>query len=163
MMCFLRHIKRKIKPSSKVCVTFLHIYNFLQTQNTNTHCLEAAINANNPAPDDIEANSLHVDSDEETDLIMAAVARSNPQPLVYYNPVPVRRRYQYIRMTNLLGQALRPIVDPPISATSNFLTGHGFTASPTISSPVSNMMGRPSFPTPSQQAATRRLSVVPAV
>jgi len=42
---------------------------------------EAAINAGAPPPDEIEANNILIDSDEETELVMAAATRSMPQPL----------------------------------------------------------------------------------
>ncbi|EWC47042.1 hypothetical protein DRE_03804 [Drechslerella stenobrocha 248] len=76
---------------------------------------KAAINASNPAPDDLEANSLHVDSDEEMEFVMAAVARSNPQPIVPTILLSTRQKYQHRRFALMLGAALKP-PNPPLSA-----------------------------------------------
>ncbi|KAI5841086.1 SCA7, zinc-binding domain-containing protein [Morchella snyderi] len=70
---------------------------------------KAAINAGAPPPDEIEANAIPVDSDEETELVMAAVARSCPQPIERHILVPVKRKYQYVRMREMLAGALRPL------------------------------------------------------
>jgi len=55
------------------------------TSNPSTHFasqpVEAAINAGAPPPDEIEANNILIDSGQETELVMAAVTRSMPQPL----------------------------------------------------------------------------------
>lgn len=40
---------------------------------------------------------------------MAAVARSCPQPIERHILVPVRRKYQYVRMREMLASALKPI------------------------------------------------------
>jgi len=51
-------------------------------------------------PDKIEANNILFDSDEEAELVMAAVARAMPQPLERHI-VPVRKTLQYVRKTML--------------------------------------------------------------
>lgn len=40
---------------------------------------------------------------------MAAVARSCPQPIERHILVPVKRKYQYVRMREMLAGALRPL------------------------------------------------------
>jgi hypothetical protein len=67
---------------------------------------EAAIDANAPLADDFQDPSGPVDSDDEKDLIMAAIARSRPKPLAQHIFVPVRRKYAYVRMKEMLGHAL---------------------------------------------------------
>ncbi|KAI9826306.1 MAG: Dcp1p-Dcp2p decapping enzyme complex alpha subunit [Thelocarpon impressellum] len=67
---------------------------------------KAAIDANAPLQDEMDSNAGPVDSDEEKDAIMAAIARSRPQPLESRIFVPTRRKYQYIRMKGLLSGAL---------------------------------------------------------
>lgn len=59
-----------------------------------------------PNQDDDLAQSGPVDSDEEKDLVMAALARSRPQPLYEPYRVPLRQKYQYVRMKEMLGNAL---------------------------------------------------------
>ncbi|CAZ83475.1 unnamed protein product [Tuber melanosporum] len=73
---------------------------------------KAAINAGAPPPDEIEANNMLIDSDEETELVMAAVTRSMPQPLERHILVPVRKKYQYVRMKEMLASALKPLGRP---------------------------------------------------
>lgn len=68
--------------------------------------IEAAIDANAPLQDELENNAGPVDSDEERDAIMAAVARSCPQPLEKSIMVPTQRKYQYVRMKEILSNAL---------------------------------------------------------
>lgn len=68
--------------------------------------VEAAIDANAPLQDDLENNGGPVDSDEEKDAIMAAIARSCPQPLEKNIMVPTQRKYQYVRMKEMLSNAL---------------------------------------------------------
>ncbi|KAF3938159.1 hypothetical protein ABW19_dt0200606 [Dactylella cylindrospora] len=80
---------------------------------------KAAINASNPAPDDLEANSQNVDSDEEMELVMAAVARSNPQPIVPAILLSTRQKYNHRRFSLMLGAALKP-PNPPLSAVERF-------------------------------------------
>lgn len=43
---------------------------------------------------------------------MAAVARSCPQPIERHILVPVRRKYQYVRMREMLASALKPMGGP---------------------------------------------------
>jgi len=52
---------------------------------------EAAINAGAPPPDEIEAKNILIDSDEDAELVMAAVTRSMPRPLERHI-VPVRKK-----------------------------------------------------------------------
>jgi SAGA-associated factor 73 len=49
-----------------------------------------------------------VDSDEERDSVMSAIARSlaKPQPLYQHTIVDTRRRYQLVRMKEMLSNAL---------------------------------------------------------
>jgi len=67
---------------------------------------EAAIDANAPALEEYVDPSGPIDSDEEKNLIMSALARWRPQPLVQHVAVPMRKRYQYIRTKDMLSQAL---------------------------------------------------------
>ena len=66
----------------------------------------AAIDANAPLQDEHDPNGAPIDSDEEKDAVMAAIARSRPQPLVRHVAVPTRRLYQYVRMKETLSNAL---------------------------------------------------------
>ena len=43
---------------------------------------------------------------------MAAVTRSMPQPLERHILVPVRKKYQYVRMKEMLASALKPLGRP---------------------------------------------------
>ena len=65
----------------------------------------AAIDANAPLPEDLEPSGA-VDSDEEKEAIMAALARHRPRPMVTFTPVSQRSKYQYIRMKDMLRSAL---------------------------------------------------------
>ncbi|KAF2144234.1 uncharacterized protein K452DRAFT_246505 [Aplosporella prunicola CBS 121167] len=65
----------------------------------------AAIDANAPLADDFD-NHGPIDSDEEKDAIMAAIARSKPQPLATRPLISTKSKYQYIRMKELLHNAL---------------------------------------------------------
>ncbi|KAF1990994.1 SCA7-domain-containing protein [Aulographum hederae CBS 113979] len=65
----------------------------------------AAISANAPTSDDFE-NAGPVDSDEEKDAIMSAISRSRPTPLVTHVQVDTRKKYQYVRMKEMLLNAL---------------------------------------------------------
>ncbi|KAI5779683.1 SCA7, zinc-binding domain-containing protein [Geopyxis carbonaria] len=73
---------------------------------------KAAINAGAPPPDEIEANAMPVDSDEETELVMSAISRHHPRPLVQPMPILVRKKSQYVRMREMMSSALRPIGQP---------------------------------------------------
>ena len=66
---------------------------------------KAALSAAAPLLDD-EPNTGPVDSDEEKDAVMAAVARSRPAPLEQHVFIPTTRKYKYIRMKEMLGNAL---------------------------------------------------------
>ncbi|MCJ1260360.1 Mitochondrial beta-keto-acyl synthase [Lobaria immixta] len=66
---------------------------------------KAAMDANAPLPEDLD-NIGPVDSDEEKDTVMAAISRSRPQPLEQHIFVPTRRKYQLVRMKEMLGNAL---------------------------------------------------------
>jgi len=69
-----------------------------------TPLTEAAIDANAPLPDDIDASGP-VDSDEETELVMAGIGRWNPQPLAQHVHVSLKRRYQTVRVKEMWAQA----------------------------------------------------------
>jgi len=73
---------------------------------------EAAINAGAAPPEELEANAMPVDSDEETELVMAAISKRVPQPLERHVVVPVRKKSQYVRMRELMASALRPAGQP---------------------------------------------------
>ncbi|THC91418.1 hypothetical protein EYZ11_009128 [Aspergillus tanneri] len=66
---------------------------------------KAAIDANAPLQDDLENNGP-VDSDEEKDAVMAAIARSNPQPLITHTLISTKKKYQYVRIKEMLSHAL---------------------------------------------------------
>jgi len=57
-------------------------------------------------PDDDLAPQGPIDSDEEKDLVLAAIARSRPVPLYQPVLVPLRRKYQHVRLKEMLGNAL---------------------------------------------------------
>lgn len=65
----------------------------------------AAIDANAPLPEDLEPSGA-VDSDEEKEAIMAALARHRPRPVVTYTPVSLTAKYQNRRMKDMLRSAL---------------------------------------------------------
>ena len=67
---------------------------------------EAAIDANAPLLDDFADPAGPIDSDEEKDLVMAAIARSRPRPIEQHVFVPMRRRYNYLRVRDMLTSAL---------------------------------------------------------
>jgi hypothetical protein len=64
------------------------------------------MDANAPLPDDAADAQGPVDSDEEKDLVLAAIARSRPKPLDQHIFVPLRRRYAYLRVKDMLSTAL---------------------------------------------------------
>ena len=66
---------------------------------------KAALSAAAPLIDD-EPPTGPVDSDEEKDAVMAAIARSRPTPLEQHVFVPAARKYKHIRMKEMLGNAL---------------------------------------------------------
>lgn len=67
---------------------------------------EAAMDANAPLLDDVAENSGPVDSDEEKDQVMAAIARSRPRPLAQHVFVPLQEKYQQQRIMEMLTNAL---------------------------------------------------------
>ena len=71
-----------------------------------TEVTEAAIDANAPLLDDVAENAGPVDSDEETELVMAGIARSRPRPLDQHVHVPMRRKCNYLRVKEMLSNAL---------------------------------------------------------
>ncbi|KAL4885339.1 SCA7, zinc-binding domain-containing protein [Aspergillus karnatakaensis] len=66
---------------------------------------KAAIDANAPLQDDLENNGP-VDSDEEKDSVMAAISRSQPQPLVTHTLISTKKKYKYVRIKEMLSHAL---------------------------------------------------------
>ncbi|KAL8707546.1 MAG: hypothetical protein Q9220_007438 [cf. Caloplaca sp. 1 TL-2023] len=66
---------------------------------------KAAMDANAPLADDVDANAP-VDSDEEKDAVMAAIARSRPQPIAQHIPYSLRSKHKRIRVKEALRQAL---------------------------------------------------------
>ncbi len=66
---------------------------------------KAALSAAAPLLDD-EPHTGPIDSDEEKDAVMAAIARSRPTPLEQHVFVPTTRKYKHIRMKEMLGNAL---------------------------------------------------------
>ncbi|RDW74701.1 uncharacterized protein DSM5745_07363 [Aspergillus mulundensis] len=66
---------------------------------------KAAIDANAPLQDDLENNGP-VDSDEEKDAVMAAISRSHPQPLVRHTLISTKKKYQFVRIKEMLSHAL---------------------------------------------------------
>ena len=71
-----------------------------------TRPAEAAIDANAPLLDDAADEAGPVDSDEETELVMAGLARARPRPLDQHVHVPMRRKCHYLRVKELLSSAL---------------------------------------------------------
>ncbi|MBE7179848.1 MAG: SCA7 domain-containing protein, partial [Terriglobus roseus] len=70
-----------------------------------TQASGAAIDANAPLADDFD-NHGPVDSDEERDAVMAAVHRARPQPLFTRTVTSTRSKYQYVRLKEMLQNAL---------------------------------------------------------
>ncbi|KAI4155774.1 MAG: hypothetical protein LQ341_000134 [Variospora aurantia] len=66
---------------------------------------KAAMDANAPLADDTDAH-VPVDSDEEKDAVMAAIARWRPQPLAQHTHISLRRKHQRLRVKEALAQAL---------------------------------------------------------
>lgn len=63
------------------------------------------MDANAPLADDTDAHAP-VDSDEEKDAVMAALARWRPQPLAQHTHISLRRKHQRLRVKEALAQAL---------------------------------------------------------
>ncbi|KAJ5762147.1 uncharacterized protein N7511_005529 [Penicillium nucicola] len=66
---------------------------------------KAAIDANAPLQEDIETNGP-IDSDEERDSVMAAITRSNPQPLVQHPLITTKSKYRYVRIKEQMSHAM---------------------------------------------------------
>ena len=64
------------------------------------------MDANAPLIDDDNDANVLIDSDEEKDAVMAAIARSRPQPLAQHVHISLREKYQRIRVKEALFQAL---------------------------------------------------------
>ena len=77
----------------------------LPHKTTLTPTTGAAIDANAPLADDLEPQGA-VDSDEERDAIMAAIAKSRPRPLATRTFISTKSKYQFIRMKDMLHNAL---------------------------------------------------------
>ncbi|KAL6705151.1 SAGA complex subunit Sgf73 [Coniothyrium glycines] len=104
----------------------------------------AAIDANAPLPEDLEPSGA-VDSDEEKDAIMAALARHHPRPLATFTHVSQRSKYQYIRMKGLIRSALGA---PPGGgggggSSSSLFSGMGGTNMGAANGLALGMMGAP--------------------
>ncbi|KAL8643032.1 MAG: hypothetical protein Q9228_000328 [Teloschistes exilis] len=67
---------------------------------------KAAMDANAPLADDHDDPNNPVDSDEEKEQVIAAIARSRPQPLVQHVHVSLREKHRRIRIKDALFQAL---------------------------------------------------------
>ena len=67
---------------------------------------EAAIDANAPLLDEENDKNGPVDSDEEKDQVMAGIARSRPVPIAQHVPMSMRRRYEVIRIKDMIRGAL---------------------------------------------------------
>ncbi|KAF2686343.1 SCA7-domain-containing protein, partial [Lentithecium fluviatile CBS 122367] len=99
----------------------------------------AAIDANAPLPEDLEPSGA-VDSDEEKEAIMAALARHRPRPLATFTPVCQRSKYQYIRMKDMLRSALGA---PPASTSNMYSAVTPSESMSTGRSLAMGMMGAP--------------------
>ena len=66
---------------------------------------KAALEAKAPLLDDGPPEGP-VDSDEEKDAVMAAIARQRPVPLEQHVFVPTAKKYKHVRMKEMLGNAL---------------------------------------------------------
>ncbi|KAJ5809417.1 uncharacterized protein N7503_001635 [Penicillium pulvis] len=66
---------------------------------------KAAIDANAPLQDEVDTNGP-VDSDEERDTVMAAIARSNPKPLAEHTLITSRTKYRYVRIKEQMLHAI---------------------------------------------------------
>lgn len=69
------------------------------------YATEAAIDANAPLQDEVDTNGP-VDSDEERDSVMAAIARSNPRPMVEHSLVTTKTKYRYVRIKEQMLHAI---------------------------------------------------------
>ncbi|KAL9597258.1 MAG: hypothetical protein Q9179_004324 [Wetmoreana sp. 5 TL-2023] len=64
------------------------------------------MDANAPLVDDEADANAPIDSDEEKDAVMAAIARSRPQPLAQHVHISLRKKHEHIRIKEALSQAL---------------------------------------------------------
>lgn len=69
---------------------------------------KAAINASGPHPEEADGPTGPVDTDEETEQVIAGVMRSHPLPFVEVPLISIKKKYQYHRMRNMFQNALRP-------------------------------------------------------
>jgi SAGA-associated factor 73 len=94
------------------------------------------MDANAPLADDFEPQGT-VDSDEERDAVMASInryyrqdpftgGRTMGQPLSTYTPVPIRRRYNYIRLKGAIKQAIEGVHGAKLFATPATLSSGMF-------------------------------------
>lgn len=88
------------------------------------------MDANAPLPDEADPTGP-VDSDEEKDAVVAAVARSRPRPLEQHIYVSATRKYRHIRMKEMLANALAGRGGPGgLFGTNVALTTTGVSAGP---------------------------------
>lgn len=98
MICCYWHTRRRIKPNSRVSISFISI----DSANTPT---EAAIDANAPLEDEEEGNGP-VDSDEELTAVMHGLSNWEPQPVVPpLVHVPIEKEYHRRRLREQLMNA----------------------------------------------------------
>lgn len=71
-----------------------------------TSTKEQALEAQQPYQDDEFAHAGPIDSDEEKDQVLAAIAQSRPRPLWQSQPVQRRRKYEYVRIREMMSSAL---------------------------------------------------------
>ncbi|KAJ5179903.1 hypothetical protein N7492_003113 [Penicillium capsulatum] len=69
------------------------------------YATEAAIDANAPLQDEVDTNGP-VDSDEERDSVMAAIARSAPKPMVEHPLISTKTKYRYVRIKEQMLHAI---------------------------------------------------------
>lgn len=87
-------------------ISFLMFIYCFETVTLMQFSTEQALESQPMLADDELAHTGPIDSDEEKDLVLAAIARSRPQPLYQIQPVPLRKKYQMVRMKEMLGNAL---------------------------------------------------------
>jgi SAGA-associated factor 73 len=125
--------KNQAKLQSK-CRLALVIY----SRYTLTPLSGAAMDANAPLADDFEPQGT-VDSDEERDTVMASISRYYRQdpftggrtmgrPLSTFTRVPVRRRYNHIRLKGSIKQAIEGVHGAKLFATPATLNSGMFGA-----------------------------------
>lgn len=128
---------------------------------------KAAIDANAPLQDeDLDAALTGpVDSDEERDAVMTAVSRSlsRPQPLVTHTIFPTRRKYQLVRMKEMLSNALNGNRNSNMFAVPRDVppsaTAEGFAVPSAV--PPSSTSGGVGMAQPGIKAPARKPSVDP--